>query len=572
MVMLLSVGLLSSCTLFNLEREPCTQNSDCTASFGEGSICETDNDDPQMGYCSICETNSDCIDAYGNGATCQTREDRTSVVELTEPKYCEIDLEPHVRCETSFPPNIWEDWDTYKNAIIIGQLFRGDTDLSKITATQLALEQVQRVQADNEDPFVSVLCDYSQTDDFANFDDLEESDAIKLVSSHLADDFGADVIIGPPSSKASLTAIDHLDGRAVLISPSATSAGLSNIQVDQGEDTELSMFWRTVASDDNQSEVLISLIIQKEQEASEADSERSTKIGVVYTDQVYGLGIADSIRAELGSEVVKEFKFDKDTTDSALESVLIGTENTAFEGVTSIVFAISDVDKLVQAFDIILDYNADNDDSRIYFFTDSAARSEVFDPDIRAKITANPDITNQIWGTRPAILEDGPFSDFNADFELLFTEASGETYDPASTYKYSAENNVFAAYSYDAMWLGILGSLWAKDMGENTAEGVSAGLQTQMFAEQQANSGDIPAPTPLRATEWSYFKTASKEQKQVNVQGCSGELDFRPMSREVDPKIEIWMIDENSKQIEFDECFWEEEELKCPVLLPEETE
>ena len=576
--MLLSLGLLSSCTFF--ERAECTTNSDCTEAFGEGSICVLPSGDTgeetDGGFCSLCETNDDCQDAYGNGATCATREGRSGLFEFTEPKYCEVDLVPSNRCDISFPENIWNDWETYSDAVIIGQMFNGSADLSKTTATQIAIEKIQEVQADDERPFVSVLCNYSASE---IDDDLNENDAIKAIVDHLADDFGVNVIIGPSSSSASLTALDNIDSRAIIISPSATSEDLTQRQQQSANNPdEINVFWRTVGSDNYQSAVLVELIDQKEQEA-EANDETgtyTTKVGVLYTDQVYGLGILESLEEPLGEGVVEGFKFDNDTTQETLESIIQGAEGTVFEGVTSIVIPISDVGHLKTVFSIILDHNAETDDSRLYFFTDSAVRSEVFTEDIRDKISDNADIIDRIWGTRPAILEEGsPFSDFNSDFELLFTENLGETYDVAAAYKYSAENNIFAAYSYDAMWLGVLGSLWAQYTNNETPNGVVDGINV---LSPQGSPGDN---APLRATEWSSFKDAFSEERALDVVGCSGDLDFHQMTGQINPKIEIWHIDENSKQLVFDECSFSSEEagrnvsvgdIECPILLADEEE
>lgn len=560
MVILLSLSLFSACDLFSFERTACTTNEDCDKAFGKGSICissatqNTDStEDTEQGYCSTCETNEDCQDAYGNGAMCAARTAREALFDFEEePKYCEVELTPDVRCSESIPADIWNDWESYSDAVIIGQMFKGKDDRSKTTATKLAIEQIQEIQGDDERLFVSVLCNYSTASD-AGFDDgLSETAVVKAIADHLVDDFGANVIIGPSNSSASLTAIEHLDGRAVLISPSATSEDLSNRQQANAENDEAPMFWRTVPSDKYQSAVLIQLIKQKEQQAKDAaeatGNVHTTKIGVLYTDEVYGLGILEALEEALGDELVEGFKFDEETTLETLESIIQGAENTAFEDVTSILSVVSGVDDLKTVINIILDHNSSSskDASLLYFFTDSAARSEVFTTNIRQKISDNPEIIERIWGTRPAILEDAShFSNFNSDFEKRFTEALGETYDPTSPYKYDAKNNIFAAFSYDAMWLGILGSLWAQTNGNETAEGISLGMSSFTALGRQ---------TPLRSTEWGFFKEEFLEERALNIQGCSGDLDFNPTTKRIEAKIEIWSIDENSQQIIADEC------------------
>lgn len=561
MVILVSSLLLSSCTTF--EFKPCASNSDCNASFGVGAICNLEADgtdvpknERRYGYCSSCSTNADCQESYGNGSFCAeyTPTDTESEFSFAE-NYCETTLESISRCDVSIPENIWSDWAAYKDDIIIGQMFRGQADLAEIIGAKIAFEEIQGAIAEDSNDgvsFVTVLCDYSSDIDDGQ-EEYDEESAIKEIASYLTDDLGANVIIGPADANAVQelsaalkdivmeleTAANELSGTdieleelAVVISPSAKE----NLQQSPDNDK---FIWRMVPSISNQSLALEKLI----------ETKGGENIGLIYSESPYANRfLADT--SVLPNEPILEILENSNNFDADLTDIFAGAGDYA--ALDSIVVLTTNEDLIKAVLTKILEL--DPSDTRQFFFTDTAVNSIVFTQDIRSLVAANPDRLSQIWGTRPGLVkvlpndETKPFD----DFELAFTNEYSENFpgSSATEYLYSANNNIHAAYAYDAMWVGVLGALWAPNGLERSVSTVIAGLG------KISETGPSEQEIPLSSLRWDDITEAFSQGNEINISGRSSNLDFDLESNSLNSPFEIWYIDANSNQQVSERCLF----------------
>ena len=561
MVILVSSLLLSSCTTF--EFKPCASNSDCNASFGVGAICNLEADgtdvpknERRYGYCSSCSTNADCQESYGNGSFCAEYTPTDTESEFSFAKnYCETTLESISRCDVSIPENIWSDWAAYKDDIIIGQMFRGQADLAEIIGAKIAFEEIQGAIAEDSNDgvsFVTVLCDYSSDIDDGQ-EEYDEESAIKEIASYLTDDLGANVIIGPADANAVQelsaalkdivmeleTAANELSGTdieleelAVVISPSAKE----NLQQSPDNDK---FIWRMVPSISNQSLALEKLI----------ETKGGDNVGLIYSESPYANRFSADTSV-LPNEPILEILENSNNFDADLTDIFAGTGDYA--ALDSIVVLTTNEDIIKAVLTKILEL--DPSDTRQFFFTDTAVNSIVFTQDIRSLVAANPDRLSQIWGTRPGLVkvlpndETKPFD----DFELAFTNEYSENFpgSSATEYLYSANNNIHAAYAYDAMWVGVLGALWAPNGLERSVSTVIAGLG------KISETGPSEQEIPLSSLRWDDITEAFSQGNEINISGRSSNLDFDLESNSLNSPFEIWYIDANSNQQVSERCLF----------------
>ena len=95
-----------------------------------------------------------------------------------------------------YDQNIVVDWDVYSEHKLVGVLFDHNTNQRRIAAANLAAKTVNE---DFGETFVLVHCDY-QNDEYNEYDGLKDEDAVKEVTSYLAEELNVPVIIGPSGS------------------------------------------------------------------------------------------------------------------------------------------------------------------------------------------------------------------------------------------------------------------------------------------------------------------------------------------------------------------------------------
>ena len=211
-----------ACSLGNIDRISCDESKDCNTQFGTGYLCEREG--KNAGYCVV----------------------------ATETE----------RCFHTTPSNAYDNLSDY---ILIGSLYDSSYDMSTIKAMDLAVEQANEIESIGERKIAILHCDILD-DTTGEIDGETGETVVKNVTRYLVDDLQVKAIIGPSTSTNSSWAYDIAKTGSVLISPSATSIGLSVIDGEIKTDENPGLFWRTVGSDDVQSMVLSYHIYQQEKE------------------------------------------------------------------------------------------------------------------------------------------------------------------------------------------------------------------------------------------------------------------------------------------------------------------
>ena len=131
------------------------------------------------------------------------------------------------------------------------------------------------------------------------------------------------------------------------------------------------------------------------------------------------------------------------------------------------------------------------------------------------------DVVPRVRGSRPSQLtsQDFVFGVFDSSYE--------------AEYGASAESFSFAAHSYDAAWVSMLGSAWALlEEGEVSGRGIARGAR-------QLSRGE---PTDFSPSKWNGVLQAFREGESINARGTSGELDYAPDTEETSAPIDIWSL------------------------------
>ena len=479
MSMVVLANTLFGCSLTeNFERQSCSDVQDCQLVFGTGSTCTTE------GYCQ--------------------------------------DVPTHPRCTITDPPDVFENWDTYRDAYIVGTLFDSTSDSSKIASSRLAFDDMRSINPSggliNDKDIIQVICDYAN-DDNNELDGLREEDAVAEVTNFLVKTLGASVIVGPAGSGDASAAIQAAQERAVFISPSATAANLSTIDGESKTDEQPGYFWRTVGSDAFQAKVMSQIIITDQHNLVD---DPYHKLGIIYQDNNYGYGFFSSVSQEL---TTNGFSYDFKTIVAG-ETETIASRINAMLGdgsVSGLVFVSSDKNDVIEALKTITVYP-----NVFLYLPDSAAKSAVIDG-INDYIQTNEALRNQlvqqVKGTKPS-LPTGPLFD---NFQDKLNRDYGE----------SATQSVFAAHTYDATWLAFLSILWVE-----YNEKLENGWNYAPYARGLRNVSDTSEGIELSPNNWNFFVNKFQEGVSINITGVSGSLDFDPTTEEVHTPIDIWTFND----------------------------
>jgi branched-chain amino acid transport system substrate-binding protein len=160
-----------------------------------------------------------------------------------------------------------------------------------------------------------------------------------------------------------------------------------------------------------------------------------------------------------------------------------------------------------------LESNAPYDDKGI-FLTDSAATQSV--------LGQTPvDVVPRVRGTRPSQLtvDDFVYGVFRSSYRAEYDADVGDF--------------SFAAHSYDAAWITMLGIAWAElAEGRVTGPGIARGAR-------HLSEG---TPTDLSPSKWLGAVQSFREGTGVNVRGTSGELDYASETEETSAPIDVWSL------------------------------
>jgi len=380
-------------------------------------------------------------------------------------------------------------------------LFDAETHLDSVQATQLAILEVNQAEGLDGRGFAVVFCDYGDAFD----DGLDSLEASADGALWLADVLGVTAIVGPRGSSRTEAAFEALDGRDVLlISPSATSPLLTEIDEPAPSDDRPGLLWRTAPPDDIQAEAIVSDLLARD----------VSSVAIVSQDGAYGDALADLIESGyLGANggTVGRFTFS--------DSLFGAAADAADSGAQEVVFISSDIVDYVD----FLNGAVSNDsleaafDAMGIFLPDAAFNQQLFDG-------TDPEATvlfDNIRGSRYLPAEGSLFNSFSAAFSTQYggdPEASG-----------------FTVHTYDAAWLVFYATAWAHfNEPDEGGRSLARGLR-------RITGG---TPIEIRFSGWAQVLDAFGEGGEIDVEGGSGSLDYDPDTEETTAAVEVWGIEE----------------------------
>lgn len=438
-----------------------------------------------------CAATAECQDAFGFGYTC------------AEDGLC-APVAAHPRCARTWPADLLVRPEDYRDSIPVGSLFDHSADVPEINAVQLAVDRANASSGLDGRPFGLVQCTYEENPEL---DGLSTEEAVEEVSRYLAGTVGAPVLIGPATSTRSeiayTTVVEALGLDVVLISPSATSPALTNIDGTEKSDASPGRFWRTAPPDDLQGTVM----------AQDIRSRDKQSVAAIYELGPYGEGLVNAFVTDFasGSRVVEQYPFDDVTArDAAIQAVGEGDHD-------EVVFVSSEIT------DIVAFLNGAGQlsgyDTLDIFLADGAR-----DAQLLAEVENGAHLLDQVRGTAPSVPA-GPVYD-------AFASAYSSEYSPST-----ADESNYSAHTWDATWLALYGIAWSQyQEGAITGTGIARGLRRVSEGPEVT----LQAPSWIDVT--AYFAAG----EGIDVLGASGELDFDPVTEETTAPIDVWAISDGA--------------------------
>ncbi len=438
-----------------------------------------------------CSTNADCRAENGFGSVCG------------DDGLCAT-VEAHPRCQLTYPDDLYDRMDEF--SVIMGNLMSRNLETHQARERSARLAFVQANESDGlagEDVGL-ILCTIEENSDF---DDLARRDAAQAAAIWLSQEVGVPGIVGPAASsdtQAVFTALQDADADTVIISPSATSVTLVELDGVSPSDENPELLWRTCPPDSAQGIALADDLIAR----------GVMSVAAVVESGAYGESLLNVFLAayrERGGDLAGTAHiFTAESGSSRSEQIALAGAETTSE-VLFISSQAADTVALMSA--IAVDSNFDD---KSILLPDGGASSEV--------IMAVPsDFDNRVRGTRPAPASGAIYDTFLGAYA---SEYAGQ----------SPADFTFTAHAYDAAWMLLYGAAYASAQEEAiTGTTIARGMRQL--------SGDGVSETRLVGSSWptarSAFRTAGR---QLNIAGASGDLDYDPDTEETTGTIEYWGV------------------------------
>ena len=454
--------LAAACTLTAVDPDACSTSDACKAAFGIGSVCGADG-------------------------------------------FCSAPLR-HPRCSRSWPTALLERPEDFGDTLVIGSLFGFDEHLDTLLAAELPIRQAQGQGGLDGRPLGIVHCD---TAAMAG-DDLDDIEGAASAARFLAEAIGVPAIVGPRGSSRAQAVFEAVRDREVLvISPSATSAALTGIDVAEPSDARPGLLWRTVPPDTLQSEVI----------AADMRGRGVTRVAAMYQAGSYGEGLVSLFEARFlagGGAVVQRMQFSSGEFSTMVATV--GDQLAAGE-LDEVLFVSSDIGDYTG----FLAAAAGNDAllavysaQGVGLFLADAAFNEILLADTASR--AAP-LYPRIRGTRPAAAEGVLFNAFAAAY--------------AAEFDADADSSAFTPHAYDASWLVLYGLSHAV-LRESDAGGLGIARGLRRMSQGAA--------VEILPINWLGIVERLRSGGAIDVEGASGPLDFDPATEETTAPISVWAI------------------------------
>jgi len=440
-----------------------------------------------------CEDNAVCRDAFGWGSVCGAE------------GLCEAVAVP-ARCDRTIPEDLLDNPSAYQDHVLVGSVYDDEAFSLEVNAIELAVAEANGAGGIDGREFGFVSC--TNIED-ADLDDLDQETANTEMAALLADGLGVSAIVGPATSgrtEAAFLVVEPYD--TLIISPSATSPALTDLDGLEHSDASPGLLWRTAPPDSLQGQVIAQDMVERGRHSA----------AVIYEEGPYGEGLAEVFVEQLealwtaagGSWDYELFQF----ADDNLRNESVQTAgNGDFDEVLFISSEKTDISAFLNAAGEIAGYKGKG-----IFLADGA-----FDIEILEDARSAGDLFDQIHGTRPSTPSGEVYEAFRASFSAYWTGLD-------------AADSGFTAYAYDAAWLVLYGAAWSQyQAGEITGTGVAQGLR-------QVSGAGGADPVEIRPTTWSTARANFEVGRAIDVIGTSGSLDYDPQTEETTAPIDIWLV------------------------------
>ncbi len=457
------VALAGGCTLTRTDVSECESSAECHAAFGIGFVCNGDG---------LCD-----------------------------------EVEPQPRCTQTYPPDLFDRRFQERGRIVIGNLMdrSNETHVAREGSAELAYDQANAAGGLDGRRFGAVFCTVEENPEF---DGLSRADAAIATAEFLTEAVGVPAIVGPAASGDTQEVFQAIkDSGVLVISPSATSPALTELDPDVVSNDTPGLLWRTAPSDGLQGAVIAADMLGP-------GMGRKTPVGtvaVIHETGAYGEGLFDVFaRAFMDGggqlELLRPF-----ADDGQLADAIADVGESSVEEVLFISSQPDDISAFLNSASQLPGY-----DAKGIFLTDAAANPDVLS-------AANPARFDQVRGTRPAPLDpalDLVYASFIAAYATKF---NGQ----------DVRNFSFAANAYDAAWLVVYGAAWALFQEDGlTGLNIARGLRRVSDGES----------IDVRQGGWVSVQQAFGEGRSIDVAGASGPIDYDPDTEETAADIEVWEI------------------------------
>jgi ABC-type branched-subunit amino acid transport system substrate-binding protein len=484
----LTSALGAGCVLSTTPRDECRADSECYEAFGLGTICGSD------GYCEARPTNA--------------------------------------RCTRTFPEDLLDParGAAYKDHVIFGNVAPYEIPLFRQIAdsSMLAIKHVNdRGGIDGTRAFGMIMCDAAPAT-AERFDDglATSQQASVAVARYLVDAWSVPAIVGPiRSSEVEQAFLELRDDGVLMVSPSATSPDLRQLDVTAPSDDQPGLLWRSVPADDLQSQAIAEDMIAPGPGRTSAVDQ----VAVIYLNDTYGTALFNAFAAAFeapgSNRDAQAFPFSSDDGGQNLSQVVAQVATQA--NFDEVLVVSSTPDDFVDFFNV----TATNPsfDGKGIFVTEAAVSTDVLN-------NANSARFSQVRGSRPRPLDRGTdtvYETFLAEYQVFFGEA--------------VVDQIFTPNAYDAGWILAAGATWAAYRANNQITGVNMAKGLRKLS----------AGPEVEVSEngWPTLRSNFEAGRAVNIRGASGSLDFEPGTEETESPIQIWTITSSRTVSEID--VWE---------------
>jgi len=396
--------------------------------------------------------------------------------------------------------------------LVIGGIFSldQDQDVQLTKAIRLAVREINGNGALNNGQKMGVVfCDNGGPGNKASGDARVKLDAHAI--DYLAGTLGVPYIVGPLSSSDSLNLVNELKAKSlptVIISPSATSPSLTTLDDKLHETDPVGLFWRTCPSDLLQASVLANHVINLDVNVH--------KVTVVFVNDAYGSGLQMAFSKDWPGTV--EFVPYNEPLDPAGTA---GSTNTAAAIAQAAQAAAGDAVLLIAVdggttLEILQAMSSLPIVTKPFFFTDGSKDLAL----LKDMTPAIKNLLSNAKGTAPATGNGTDYKSFAADLKM--------------TFGVDAAAYAFLAQSYDATYVGALGTVLASENGTKY-DGIDvANGMTHLSSGATADLGG--------GSGWSAAKGPLTMSGTVHVVGASGDLKFDPKTGDVPGGIAVWTV------------------------------